>query len=198
MVCDVIVPTNSLGIVKIHEKTRHYNPTSTVFVCLYVLQPENDDFEIQQLHETNWFVCNFTTPANLFHALRRQIALPFRKPVSCSYDCITCHSNAFINEPGHEKMCLIAYANNKGADQPAHPCNLISAFVVRCLDSIISPDSIAEILRLQLASVAAQAGLCLVWSETPEDTFSHDKAQMFYGKWQLEQYFLSLHFNNLT
>ena len=22
------------------------------------------------------------------------------------------------NEPGHEKMCLISYANNKGADQP--------------------------------------------------------------------------------
>ena len=25
--------------------------------------------------------------------------------------------------------------NNKGADQPAHPRSLISAFVVRCLDS---------------------------------------------------------------
>ena len=30
------------------------------------------------------------------------------------------------------------YANNKGADQPANPCCLISVFVVRCLDSIIS------------------------------------------------------------
>ena len=29
------------------------------------------------------------------------------------------------------------YANNKGADQPAHPRSLISAFVVRRLDSII-------------------------------------------------------------
>ena len=27
--------------------------------------------------------------------------------------------------------------NNKGADQPVHPCNLIRAFVVHCLDSII-------------------------------------------------------------
>ena len=26
--------------------------------------------------------------------------------------------------PGHAKMCPISYANNKGADQPAHPCNL--------------------------------------------------------------------------
>ena len=53
-----------------------------------------------------------------------------------------------IYEPGHEKMCLMSYANNKGADQPAHSRSLISAFVVRCLDSIISPDSIAEISRL--------------------------------------------------
>ena len=52
------------------------------------------------------------------------------------------------SEPGHEKMCLMSYANNKGADQPAHPRSLISAFVVRCLDSIICLDSIAEISRL--------------------------------------------------
>ena len=75
-------------------------------------------------------------------------------------------------------MCLMSFANNKGADQPAHPCSLISAFVVRCLDSIISLGSIAEVSRLQLASMAAQAGLCLAWSETPEDTFSHAEAHL--------------------
>ena len=53
-----------------------------------------------------------------------------------------------IGEQGHEKMCLKSYANNKGAAQPAHSRSLISAFVVRCLDSIISVDSIAEISRL--------------------------------------------------
>ena len=74
-------------------------------------------------------------------------------------------------DPGHEKTCLMSYANNKGADKIAHRRSLISAFVVRCLDSIISLDSIAEMSRLYLASVAAQAGLCLAWSETPEDTF---------------------------
>ncbi|KAK7112604.1 2-oxoglutarate dehydrogenase complex component E1-like isoform X1 [Littorina saxatilis] len=42
---------------------------------------EGPNFEIQQLHEINWFVCNFTTPANFFHAMRRQISLPFRKPL---------------------------------------------------------------------------------------------------------------------
>ena len=30
-------------------------------------------------------------------------------------------------EPGHEKMCLMSYVNNKGADQPAHPRACASA-----------------------------------------------------------------------
>ena len=37
------------------------------------------------------------------------------------------------------------YANNKGADQPEHQGSLISAFVIHCLDSIISLVSISEI-----------------------------------------------------
>ena len=32
-----------------------------------------------------------------------------------------------------------------------------------------------------LASVAEQANLSLTWLETPEDTFSHDEAHMFYS-----------------
>ncbi|XP_018575609.1 2-oxoglutarate dehydrogenase, mitochondrial isoform X3 [Anoplophora glabripennis] len=43
--------------------------------------PESDDFAVRQLHDINWIVANCTTPANLFHVLRRQIALPFRKPL---------------------------------------------------------------------------------------------------------------------
>lgn len=31
--------------------------------------------------DTNWIVANCTTPANFFHLLRRQIYLPFRKPL---------------------------------------------------------------------------------------------------------------------
>ena len=54
----------------------------------------------------------------------------------------------YIYKPRHEKMSLMSYVNNKGADQPAHPHSLISAFVVRCLDSVISLDLIAEISRL--------------------------------------------------
>ena len=52
-----------------------------------------------------------------------------------------------IHEPGHEKMCLMPYANNKGADQPAHPRSLISAFVVRCQDRMIPLVYISEISR---------------------------------------------------
>ena len=33
---------------------------------------------------------------------------------------------------------VFRFANNKGAGQPAHPCSLISAFVIRFLESIIS------------------------------------------------------------
>ena len=61
------------------------------------------------------------------------------------------------------RKCVL-YANNKGADQPAHPRSLISAFVVHCLDSIISLDPISEIPSLWLASVAEQASLSLTWS----------------------------------
>jgi 2-oxoglutarate dehydrogenase E1 component len=35
---------------------------------------------LQLAAEYNMFVCNITEPANFFHMLRRQMALPFRKP----------------------------------------------------------------------------------------------------------------------
>ena len=51
------------------------------------------------------------------------------------------------------------YANNKGADQPAHPRSLISTFVVRYLDGIIPITAKSEISSLYVASMAAQGGL---------------------------------------
>jgi len=41
----------------------------------------SDQFSIQQLININHIVANCTTPANYFHLLRRQICLPFRKPL---------------------------------------------------------------------------------------------------------------------
>ena len=35
--------------------------------------------------------------------------------------------------PRREKTCLRGFVNNTGADQPAHPRSLISAFVIRVL-----------------------------------------------------------------
>ena len=50
------------------------------------------------------------------------------------------------------------YANNKGADQTAHPRSQISTFIVRCLNSIIPTVVMYKISRIQLTSVAEQAG----------------------------------------
>ena len=60
----------------------------------------------------------------------------------------------------------------------SHPHSLISAFDVRCLDSVMSLVSVPKISSLMLASVAEQASLSLTWLETPEDVFSHDEAHM--------------------
>ena len=68
-------------------------------------------------------------------------------------------------------MWFMPYANNKGADQPAHPRSLISTFVVRCLDSIIPMLANSKISRLQLVSVTVQTGLSLTWSQTPKTGF---------------------------
>ncbi|KAK1334714.1 hypothetical protein QTO34_004280 [Cnephaeus nilssonii] len=39
------------------------------------------NFDITQLYDCNWVVVNCSSPGNFFHVLRRQILLPFRKPL---------------------------------------------------------------------------------------------------------------------
>ena len=51
-----------------------------------------------------------------------------------------------IYGPGREKTCLQGLVNNKGADQPSHPRSLISTFVIRFLESIISKLATSQIL----------------------------------------------------
>ena len=64
------------------------------------------------------------------------------------------------------------YANNKGTDQPAHPCSLISTFIFRCLDSIIPLLDIAKNFKtLYLVFVAEQASLSNPWSQTQKTGF---------------------------
>jgi 2-oxoglutarate dehydrogenase complex dehydrogenase (E1) component-like enzyme len=42
---------------------------------------QHNDLSMYQLDDTNWIIAHLTTPANYFHILRRQLALPFRKPL---------------------------------------------------------------------------------------------------------------------
>ena len=56
----------------------------------------------------------------------------FCEILSTSKYTVTFYCN-HLYEPGHDKMCLMSYANNKGTDQPAQPRSLISAFVVRAV-----------------------------------------------------------------
>ena len=51
----------------------------------------------------------------------------------------------------------------------------------RCLESVMSLVSVTKISSLMLAFVAKQAGLCLAWSGTPEDTFCRVVAHLFKG-----------------
>ena len=45
--------------------------------------------------------------------------------------------------PRPEKTCPL-FVNNKGTDQPVHPHSLISAFVIRLMESIISKLATSE------------------------------------------------------
>ena len=78
------------------------------------------------------------------------------------------HVLLLTNWPLHEKTCLWRFANNKDADQPTHPCSLISTFVINILESIISRFATSEIFLL--VSVAEQA-LNLNLSEIPKTSF---------------------------
>ena len=51
----------------------------------------------------------------------------------------------YLNGPRRKKTCIREFANNKGANQPAHPCSLTSAFFVRSLQSIIFKLASSEI-----------------------------------------------------
>ena len=66
---------------------------------------------------------------------------------------------------------VLPYANNRGADQPAHLRSLISAIVIRCLDSIIPLVSLSKLSRRLLVYVCKQAGLSRTWSQIRKTGF---------------------------
>ena len=68
---------------------------------------------------------------------------------------------------------FLPYANSKGADQLAQPGSLISAFVIRCLDSTLYNICSFYMQNLKpLASLYSWVGdLSLTWSEIPKTDF---------------------------
>ena len=80
-------------------------------------------------------------------------------------------TSEIIFGPRRKKTCLRGFANNTGADQPAHPRSLFSAFVIRFLESTLTKLSTAKISVFQLVSVAEETGLKLTLSETPKTGF---------------------------
>ena len=63
------------------------------------------------------------------------------------------------------------FANDKGADQPAHPRSLISAYVICLLEKIIFKLATTKLSVFYLVSVAEETGLSLVLFQTPKTGF---------------------------
>ena len=61
--------------------------------------------------------------------------------------------------------------SNKGIDQPAYLRSLISAFVIRLLESVVSKLATSKISLFKVVSVAEQAGLGMTWAETLKTGF---------------------------
>ena len=74
---------------------------------------------------------------------------------------------------GHDtrKPAPWGFANNKGADRPGHQGRMISAFVIRLLESIISKLATGKISIFLLVSVATETNLRITLSETPKTGF---------------------------
>ena len=71
--------------------------------------------------------------------------------------------------PRREKTCLWQFANNTGADQPAHPS---------ILERTVCKRPTSKISNFLLVSVAEDNGLKLALSETPNHRFCRIEAHM--------------------
>ena len=109
-----------------------YDGYSCIFYLIIPLDLENIGLKLS--------ICHSVFPS----------VLPFICLSVLSHIYVTNESNFMklilnIYWPRRKKTCLRRFANNKGADQPARPRSLISDFVFRFLESIISKLATSEI-----------------------------------------------------
>ena len=88
---------------------------------------------------------------------------------------IFCKRASFVKHRCYKLMCNTSSLIRATSWGNLFPRSLISAFVVRCLDSITPLVSTSEISNLYLASVAEQAGLSDLGGN-PENRFSRGEA----------------------
>ena len=81
--------------------------------------------------------------------------------------------------PQREQTCLLGLANNTGADQPAHPRSLISAFVIRFVKRIKCKLATGETIFWPIP-VAEGTSLKLALSETPKTGFVRGPFYVWY------------------
>ena len=94
--------------------------------------------------------------------------------------------------PQREKTCLQGFANNTGADQPAHPRSLISACPIRFLESTIFNPASGKISIFWLVSVAEETGLKLALSETPKTGFLAMWPNLYYLFTSLKRFVMDM------
>ena len=95
-----------------------------------------------------------------------------KKPCIKINNSLVVYTNfATLFRPLPETASLRWFANNKGADQPAHQRSLISAFIIRFLESITSRLAAGVISIFYLVSVAKETGLKLPLLETLKTGF---------------------------
>ena len=79
--------------------------------------------------------------------------------------------NRTVTSISHVPGKYFDHANHKGADQPAHQRSLISAFVIRSLDSVMNSLAKSNFSKFLLVSVAEQVWLSFTCSKHPKTGF---------------------------
>jgi 2-oxoglutarate dehydrogenase E1 component len=124
---------------------------------------------LQSCAEDNIQVCNFTTPANYFHALRRQLARNFRKPL-------------IVMTP---KSLLRVDGSKPVEHQPASPFEDFTEgqFQEVIADAFVNP---AEVKRIVLCSGKVYYDLALLRADQKRGDLAVIRIEQLYP-WPLEQ-----------